>query len=713
MRARSPGAIHRKLFDGPPIDTAAPPIDIHEWKQLESQVSQLTSLALRAEDMERENARLREERDQARAFAASGEAAAGDAARAAQDVEALRRANESVTREAVDLRNALRDLESKNAALASDARSGELAMADARGLQDAMLQRDKENECLKQELGKLKVDMAHDIERLEGETARATSRLRAEADALRAELKQAQAECGNLNNGLQQCKNDKNAVMEQSMHDKDQLLATMRELEGQVVQLREMKGGAEQHAVGLQSRVAELEAHNVQALQQRDNNDALRRGEIKLLQEQLERCERERQASLEVQKEMQAMDEEMGVIHTRLTAKLKERDEAMCIAEQELHHLKSEHAAALEAQKGLQTRLRHGMEEREAAEAMLREELRRTKEQLTNAEEEVFRAQHRERTTIARSEEEMEQMAADLMRAEERARLLEKEKVEDATRYKEEMRRLEERLSAAERHCHELERTIDNGRDEMARAIEKHTHEMKDLEERLARDHDKAAKLISELEHRLASTTAEKDHNEAVFKETVDRLKEELRVAEEAVYRTERELFHQGEQHKEAAEAAARISADEARMRDGLQKDLSELTAHNQRLTAEKAELVDRLAAKERMLTDELHAVETAAKEEIRHLDEELRSVRRWAAEECYSAEEVAQLRDRVMATEANLDRMEQERRTQLDAAHHKLEAAEQEIRRLTREVGDARGDANSARAFIAHHQYAAPPPVV
>ena len=54
-------------------------------------------------------------------------------------------------------------------------------------------------------------------------------------------------------------------------------------------------------------------------------------------------------------------------------------------------------------------------------------------------------------------------------------------------RYKEEMRRLEERLSTAERHCHELERTIDNGRDEMARAIEKHTHEMKDMEERLAR----------------------------------------------------------------------------------------------------------------------------------------------------------------------------------------------------------------------------------
>lgn len=75
----------------------------------------------------------------------------------------------------------------------------------------------------------------------------------------------------------------------------------------------------------------------------------------------------------------------------------------------------------------------------------------------------MFRAQHRERTTIARSEEEMEQMAADLMRAEERARLLEREKVEDATRFKEEMRRLEERLSAAERHCHELERTIENG----------------------------------------------------------------------------------------------------------------------------------------------------------------------------------------------------------------------------------------------------------
>jgi len=316
----------------------------------------------------------------------------------------------------------------------------------------------------------------------------------------------------------------------------------------------------------------------------------------------------------------------------------------------------------------------------------------------------VFRAQHRERTTIARSEEEMEQMAADLMRAEERARLLEREKLEDATRFKEEMRRLEERLSAAERHGHELERTIENGRDEMQRIVEKHAHEMTDMQEKLARDHDKAAKLIAELEERLAKLTAEKEHNEAMLRETIDRLKEELRVAEEAVYRTERELFHQGEQHKEAAEGHARISADEARMRDGLQKDLAELESHNQRLTVEKNELIERLAAKERMLTDELHAVETAAKEEIKHLDQELSSVRRWAAEECYSADEVAQLRDRVMQTEANMDRIEQDRRAQLEQAQHKLEAAEAELHKVNRELQDARADAHNARTFIAQH---------
>ena len=50
------------------------------------------------------------------------------------------------------------------------------------------------------------------------------------------------------------------------------------------------------------------------------------------------------------------------------------------------------------------------------------------------------------------------------------------------------------------------------------------------------------------------------------------------------------------------------------------------------------------------MLSEELHAVEMAAKEEIRALDEELRSVRRWASEECYSAEEVTMLRERMLA---------------------------------------------------------------
>ena len=49
-----------------------------------------------------------------------------------------------------------------------------------------------ESVCVCWQLNKLKVDMSHDIERLEGETARATSRLRSEADALRAELNKAQ-----------------------------------------------------------------------------------------------------------------------------------------------------------------------------------------------------------------------------------------------------------------------------------------------------------------------------------------------------------------------------------------------------------------------------------------------------------------------------------------------------------------------------------------
>ena len=52
LRARSPNTVHRHLFDGPPMmdgppQPGGPPIDIHEWKQLEAQVSQLTSLALR------------------------------------------------------------------------------------------------------------------------------------------------------------------------------------------------------------------------------------------------------------------------------------------------------------------------------------------------------------------------------------------------------------------------------------------------------------------------------------------------------------------------------------------------------------------------------------------------------------------------------------------------------------------------------------------
>merc|ERR1712166_788944 len=297
----------------------------------------------------------------------------------------------------------------------------------------------------------------------------------------------------------------------------------------------------------------------------------------------------------------------------------------------------------------------------------------------------------------ARAEEEMEQMAADLMRSEERTRLLEHEKVEDNLRYKNEVRALKDRLSEQARHVHELERTIETGREEMARACEKHAHEMTDMQERLARDHEKAAKLIAELEGRLAECTIAKDNMVIQLKDNIERLKEELRVAEEAVYRTERELFHQGEQHKEAAEGQARLQAEELRMREGLNKDVIELQHANQMLMGEKAELIERLAAKERMLTDELHAVETAAKEE-------LRSVRRWAAEECYSAEEVAQLRDRVMATEASMDRVDQDRRAQLDAAHHKLSGAEAEIRRLTSELE------TQHRALTGHAHVMSPP---
>lgn len=685
-------------------------------------MSQLTSLALRAEDMERENTRLREERDQARQ-SADGTVAALKAAEqqiaalhndhggvnrdrqhAEQEIEGLRRNNEGMQRELTDLRTAAQDLQNANGALQNDLRNGEMAMTDARGMQETLGMRDRDIEGLNMELRTLKGDMAQDVNRLEAEAAKATARLRQEADALRTDLIGCQSECQGLHATLAAVKSEKNAVMEQSMHDKDSLLSTMKELEAQVVQLREMKAAAEQHAVILTSRVAELEAINIQTLQQRDNNDALRRGEIQLLQEQLERCERERLASLEVQKEMQAMDEEMGVIHTRLTAKLKERDEAMAIANQELMHLKSEHAASLEAQKCLQTRLRQAMEEREVAEACMREDIRRLKEQLTAAEEEVFRSQHRERTAVARAEEEMEQMAADLMRSEERTRLLEHEKVEDNLRYKNEVRALEDRLSEQARHVHELERTIETGREEMARACEKHAHEMTDMQERLARDHEKAAKLIAELEGRLAECTIAKDNMEIQLKDNIERLKEELRVAEEAVYRTERELFHQGEQHKEAAEGQARLQAEELRMREGLNKDVIELQHANQMLMGEKAELIERLAAKERMLTDELHAVETAAKEEIKHLDEELRSVRRWAAEECYSAEEVAQLRDRVMATEASMDRVDQDRRAQLDAAHHKLSGAEAEIRRLTSELE------TQHRALTGHAHVMSPP---
>merc|ERR1711865_641593 len=118
--------------------------------------------------------------------------------------------------------------------------------------------------------------------------------------------------------------------------------------------------------------------------------------------------------------------------------------------------------------------------------------------------------------------------------------------------------------------------------------VEKHTHEMTDISERLARDHEKAAKLIAELEGRLAEVTQLKDMMEAQLKDSIERLKEELRVAEEAVYRTERELFHQGEQHKEAAEGQARLQTEELRMREGLNKDVVELQHANQMLMGEK-----------------------------------------------------------------------------------------------------------------------------
>ena len=128
------------------------------------------------------------------------------------------------------------------------------------------------------------------------------------------------------------------------------------------------------------------------------------------------------------------------------------------------------------------------------------------------------------------------------------------------------------------------------------------------------------------------------------------------------MYRTERELFHGVEQIKELQDSHARQLQDEQRAKDNLAHELGELRQRFDALEHAKVEAEQQWHEKERVLQEELHAVEMAAKEEIRALDEELRSVRRWASEECYSAEEVSLMRDRVIALEANVDRLEHDK---------------------------------------------------
>jgi len=395
---------------------------------------------------------------------------------------------------------------------------------------------------------------------------------------------------------------EKATIVEQSMQDKDSLMAAMHDFENQVTELRKMKANAEQQVVHLTSRCAELESDNVKCLQARDNAEALARGEIKLLHEQLERSERERQASLEVQREMQQMDEEMSIIHARLTSKLKEREEAHHLCEDELGHLKTEHAAALEKQKELQRRLRLSISEREGEEAAVRDTVRRLKEQLQASEEEAYQAKHAHQVAIQRAEEEMEQMAADLMRAEERAKVAEAEKAEDAARFKDETARLAEALRVAEKFGHDAERELVKLRDIHQRTCEKHAEEMHDINDRMMRERERLQGVAAELDQQVKAAKDEKARIEATARETIDRLKDELRTAEEAVYRTERELFHGVEQIKELQDSHARQLQDEQRAKDNLAHELGEIRQRFDALEHAKVEAEQQFHEKERVL---------------------------------------------------------------------------------------------------------------
>lgn len=224
---------------------------------------------------------------------------------------------------------------------------------------------------------------------------------------------------------------------------------------------------------------------------------------------------------------------------------------------------------------------------------------------------------------------------------------------------------------------------------------------MRDFNERILRERERLQGVAAELEDRMNEAKADKIRMEATARETIDRLKDELRTAEEAVYRTERELFHSAEQMKEVQDTHARQMQEEARIKDVMLHDLEEMRTRIQALEQAKITDTANFAEKERILSEELHAVEMAAKEEIRILDEELRNVRRWASEECYSAEEVSMLRERMLALEANVDRTEHEKALMEQELGRRIQTMDSEIRRLETEANTARQDAAFATGMV------------
>jgi len=200
--------------------------------------------------------------------------------------------------EIAEYKRALHDAEGKNGVLLADLRGAHGMADDVRNLKELLSKRDADLDGMKAENARMKMDMTRDIERLEAETARVTGRLRAEADALRGDMEVLNRDNQQLTGTIEAMRSEKATIVEQSMQDKDSLMAAMHDFEAQVTELRRLKANAEQQVVHLTSRCAELESENVKVLQARDNAEALARGEIKLLHEQLERSERERQSSL-------------------------------------------------------------------------------------------------------------------------------------------------------------------------------------------------------------------------------------------------------------------------------------------------------------------------------------------------------------------------------------------------------------------------------